>query len=130
MNKRDITQVVSPEEGAKVSLESIGKRITQLVVKNSARFVTQQKDAMEEQKALEKTQEGLKSAEERQVELMAEIAEASKEMETVYAQLTSTQALLEKQKGINAELEAKLEGLRKAGGNTESTKPASAKQVS
>jgi hypothetical protein len=44
LNKRDITLVVSPEGEGEVSLEEVGKRIAQLVVKNSARFQTTQKD--------------------------------------------------------------------------------------
>ena len=115
LNKRDITQTVSPEEGAEVSLDTIGKRIAQLVEKNSARFVRQQKDVLEEQKALENAQDNLKSAEQQQVELSVKVAEAAKEKETVFSQLTSTLAQLEKQKSINAELEVKLEGLKKAG---------------
>ena len=35
LNKRDITQVVAPEDGSEISLESIAKRITQLVEKNN-----------------------------------------------------------------------------------------------
>ena len=39
LNKRDITHVVSPEGEGEVSLEEVGKRIAQLVQKNSARFL-------------------------------------------------------------------------------------------
>lgn len=114
LNKRDITQVVAPEDGSEVSLESIGKRITQLVVKNSARFERTQKEAAAERKALDEAREAVKNAEDKQRELMDGVAQASKDAETVTAQLSNTLALLEKQKTINAELQAKLDAMRKA----------------
>lgn len=115
LNKRDITHVVAPEDGAEVSLETIGKRITQIVVKNSARFQRAQKDAAGERRALEESREAVKAAEERERELLAQMAETSKEAETIDARLSNTLALLEKQKTINAELQARIDALRKAG---------------
>ena len=38
LNKRDITQAVSPEHGKDISLSEIGKRIAQIVEKNSGKF--------------------------------------------------------------------------------------------
>ena len=52
LNKRDITQVVSPEGNADVSLQEIGKRISQLVEKNSARFQASQKAIVEQKQQL------------------------------------------------------------------------------
>lgn len=114
LNKRDITQVVAPEDGSEISLESIAKRITQLVEKNSARFERTQKEAQAERQALDKAREDLKEAEERQRELMDSVAESSKESESVDAQLSTILAQLEKQKSINAELQAKLDAMRKS----------------
>ena len=114
LNKRDITHVVAPEEGAEVSLETIAKRVTQLVVKNSARFERTQKEAVAERRALDEAREALKQAEDRQSTLMASIVTVSKDAETVTAELQNTLALLEKQRGINAELQARLAALRKA----------------
>lgn len=114
LNKRDITQAVAPEDGSEVSLETIGKRITQLVVKNSARFERTQKEATEERKALEEAREAVRAAEERERELMDQMAKIAKEDATVDAKLSNTLSLLEKQKGINAELQAKIDALRKA----------------
>lgn len=112
LNKRDITHVVAPEDGEEVSLESIAKRITQLVVKNSKRFERQQKAAQAERKELDETREAVKGAEERQSELMEKVSAMAKEAETVEARLSNTLSLLEKQKTINAELESKIEALR------------------
>lgn len=114
LNRRDITQILAPEGGEEISLESIGKRITQLVEKNSARFERTQKEAAAERKELEDTNAAVKEAEGREGELMDSIAAASKDAETVDARLANTLTLLEKQKTINAELRAKLDGLKKA----------------
>lgn len=114
LNKRDITQVVAPEDGAEVSLETIAKRITQLVVKNSARFEKQQKAAQAERQELDKAREDVKAAEDKQRELMDNVASATKETEGIEAQLANTLSLLEKQKVINAELQAQIDALKKA----------------
>lgn len=113
LNKRDITQVVAPEDGAEVSLETIAKRITQLVVKNSAKFEKQQKSAQAEREELEKAREDVKAAEDRQRELMDNIASGTKDVEALDAQLSSILAQVENQKTINAELEAKIAALKK-----------------
>ncbi len=117
---------MAPEDGSEVSLETIGKRITQLVVKNSARFERTQKEAAEERKALEEAREAVKAAEERERELMDQMAKIAKEDVTVDAKLSNTLSLLEKQKTINAELQAKIDALRKAkpsGGTGDKAKP-------
>lgn len=114
LNKRDITQVVAPEDGAEVSLETIAKRVTQLVVKNSARFEKQQKAAQAERQELDKAREDVKTAEDKQRELMDNVASAAKEAEGIEAQLANTLSLLEKQKVINAELQAQIDALKKA----------------
>lgn len=120
LNKRDITHVVAPEDGEEVSLETIAKRITQLVVKNSARFERQQKAAQAERKELDDVREAVKNAEERQSDLMDKISFRAKEAESIEARLSNTLSLLEKQKTINAELQAKIDALRKSkpGGGT------------
>lgn len=112
LNKRDITHVVAPEDGEEVSLETIAKRVTQLVIKNSARFERQQKAAQAEHKELETTREAVKAAEERQTELMDKVAGVAKEAESVEARLSNTLAQLEKQRTLNAELQAKIDALR------------------
>lgn len=113
LNKRDITQVVAPEDGSEISLESLATRITQLVIKNSARFERTQKEAQTERQELDKAREGLKVAEERQRELLETMSNVAKDAESIEAKLSNTLALLEKQKSINAELQARLDAMRK-----------------
>lgn len=128
LNKRDITQVVAPEEGSEISLESIAARITQLVVKNSARFERQQKSAQEERKALADARDALKNAENEQAGLVGNIAEKQHEADTVAARLSAMLTALEKQKGHNAELEAKIAALKaQQAHNTQEPKDSSQK---
>lgn len=114
LNKRDITHLVAPEDGSEVSLETIGKRVTQLVEKNSARFERTQKEAAAERKALEEARENVGKAEVKQQELMDAIAALNDKAITVDAKLANAQAELERQKAYNAELQAKIDGLRKS----------------
>lgn len=113
LNKRDITHVVAPEDGQEVSLQTIAKRVSQLVVKNSARFERQQKVAQAERKELEQVREAVKEADTRQRELMDQVAGKAKEESGLEAQLSNTLALLEKQKAINAELQVKIDAFMK-----------------
>lgn len=113
LNRRDITHVVAPEDGSEISLQSVCKRIAQLVKKNSARFQRTQKEAQAERKELEKLRDDVRDANERQRDLMDQIADGHKEAQTIGARLSNTLALLEKQKAINAELQARLDALRK-----------------
>ncbi|WP_446424566.1 defense against restriction DarA-related protein [Mailhella sp.] len=114
LNKRDITHLVAPEEGSEVSLETIGKRVTQLVEKNSARFERTQKEAAAERKALEEARENVGKAEVKQQELMDAIASLNDKAITADAKLANAQAELERQKTYNAELQAKIDGLRRS----------------
>lgn len=114
LNKRDITQVVAPEDGSEISLESLAIRITQLVVKNSARFERTQKEAQAERQELSKLKEEFEDASERQEKLLETMSNAAKDAESIEAKLSNTLALLEKQKSINAELQAKLDAMRKS----------------
>lgn len=108
LNKRDITHVVAPEDGAEVSLDSIAIRITQLVQKNSAKFARQQKEAFGEVQALQSARDALAAANEQKQEVADSILALTKEYDTVVAQVTNTKRLIEKQQQINAGLEGKI----------------------
>lgn len=114
LNKRDITNAVAPEDGKEISLETVSKRVGQLVEKNTKRFAATQKEAQAEKKELADAQESIKGLQGQTDSLMVQIADSSKELETISAQIGTTAAALEKQKTINAELRAKLDALRKA----------------
>ncbi len=112
LNKRDITLVVSPEGEGEVSLEEVGKRIAQLVMKNSARFQTTQKDvkAQNEQLVILKADAEKLSTE--NVALMNGLRDQQSAAEITQTKITMTQGLIEKQQGINADLENQLAALQ------------------
>lgn len=113
LNKRDITEVVAPENGKEISLENICKKTSQLLIKNSKRFEKQQKQAIEEKKQLADLTAQVKEAEAHQAELMDQVAGQQQAKSDLELELSQTLALVEKQKAINAELQATLDGLRK-----------------
>ena len=114
LNKRDITSVVAPEDGKEISLETVAKRVGQLVEKNTKRFASTQKEVQAEKRELEETNTQIKETQNRVDRLIIDVAEGTKQIESLDAQIGTTSAALEKQKTINAELRAKLEALRKA----------------
>lgn len=114
LNRRDITQIVAPEDGSEVSLDTICVRLGQLIVKNSDRFERTQKEAQAERQELESVRDAVKAAEDRQTELMDAIKDASLEAETLDAMISNTSSQLEHQKTINAQLQAQLDAMRKA----------------
>lgn len=112
LNKRDITHVVAPEGGAEVSLDTIAVRITQLVQKNTARFASQQKEAVEEQRQLNQANADFDAAEASRFAVMERIAATKAEYDTLTARIANTKRAVEKQKAINADLEAKIAASR------------------
>lgn len=112
LNKRDITQVVAPEDGTEVSLDTIALRVTQLVLKNSARFEKQQKGAAEERKALEEAKEAVRGAEEKQTSLMDSIAKSKEDEQDLDARIRAIKTSITRQQTRNAELQAKLDALK------------------
>ncbi len=114
LNKRDITNIVAPEEGKEVSVATIGRRLSLLVEKNTARFASTQKEAQEEQRELARINDRLKELEEEIQKVSDAIVQANLDLETEAAENGNTKALVERQKVTNAELRAKLEALQKA----------------
>lgn len=127
LNRRDITHVVAPEDGSEVSLEALAKRISQLVVKNSERFQRTQKEAETERRELEALKQAVSEAEQKQADMMNTAAELNDKAVSLEAKLANTLALLEKQKGINAELQARIDALRKLKEHEEDPSPGKGK---
>jgi hypothetical protein len=112
LNKRDITLVVSPEGEGEVSLEEVGKRIAQLVVKNSARFQTTQKDVKAQNDQLVTLKADADKLSTENVALMNGLRDQQSAAEITQTKITMTQGLIEKQQGINADLENQLAALQ------------------
>ena len=116
LNKRDITQVVAPEvESGKardVSLDTVGKRITQLVDANSEKFQKRQADVAATRKELEDSKAAVETLEDQQQALTGEIAELGSTGQELDQVIASQETRLAELKEQNADLEAELEGLR------------------
>jgi len=118
LNKRDITQVVSPEGNAEVSLQEIGKRITQLVEKNSARFQATQKALIEQRKQLEEVKTQAEAEATQNTELRDKLLTAQADGEDMEVQENSLRNRIEKQKIFNNDLQSKIDALKaKQAGN-------------
>jgi len=117
LNKRDITQAVSPEGDAEISLEQVAKRTAQLVEKNSARFQATQKEIVEQKKQLEEVKVQVADAGKRHDELMENLQTAQDNGESLDAQAANLKTRIEKQKAFNADLQEKIDALtaQKAG---------------
>jgi len=112
LNKRDITHVVSPEGEGEVSLEEVGKRIAQLVTKNSDRFQATQKDVRAQNDQLDALKASADALSKENVDLMNGLKDQQDAAAAVQAKVTRTADLVEKQKEINADLENQLSALQ------------------
>ncbi|WP_028325828.1 hypothetical protein [Desulfatirhabdium butyrativorans] len=114
LNKRDITHVVSPEGEGEVSLEEVGKRIAQLVQKNSARFQATQKEVKAQHEQLDALKTEATAMETENQNMMAELQDKQDEAATLQGKIDRTTELLNRQKEINSDLENKLAGMQAA----------------
>ena len=105
----------------------MAKRISQLVVKNSERFQRTQKEAETERRELEALKQAVSEAEQKQADMMNTAAELNDKAVSLEAKLANTLALLEKQKGINVELQARIDALRKLKEHEEDPSPGKGK---
>ena len=112
LNKRDITHVVSPEGEGEVSLEEVGKRIAQLVGKNSARFQTTQKEVKAQREQLDTLKADADKLSKENVDLMNALQDQKTAAEDALSKVGRTRAMVEKQKEINADLENQLAALQ------------------
>lgn len=108
INKRDITHVVAPENGQDVSLMSVGKRITQLLVKNHARFVKTQKAVADETKRLEQLTSEMSTLEETNTEKAAKLTDIEGNTEVVDTKITNAESRINRQQIRNADIEAEI----------------------
>lgn len=123
LNKRDITVAVAPDKddagtlpgmgAAKdVSLEEVGIRCAQLVVKNSDRFQAKSKAIAEAKKALESLKEQAAALKEENSAKQNQLVDLQSEADRIDAGISATQIQLESQKRFNDELRAKLDALK------------------
>ena len=126
LNKRDITSAVSPDAAEEstlpgmaaakdVSLEEVGTRCAQLIVKNSERFASKSAELVAAKKLKEELNTQVSGLQDSNGQLQQDLAVKIHDGELSDAQINSTQRQLEKQISYNEELRAKLEGLKATG---------------
>ena len=94
LNKRDITAVVSPENGRDITLQVMAKRMMELVEANHDKFIAAQAKSDEQVKQLQelevnrnKLQEEVDSLTQNNADLATDIAAADKEIEKLIGKL-------------------------------------------
>jgi hypothetical protein len=114
LNKRDITHAVSPEKGRDVSLQTVAKRVMQLVARNSEKFQKSQAEIKAQKDELLAIEQGIADQGARNSEIESQIADIGVEAERIDDAIELTSKRLEKVRAENEDLEARLEGLRAA----------------
>jgi len=114
LNKRDITQAVSPEEDREVSLEQISKRITQIAAKNSERFQKRQKEVGKQKAELRTAQADLEITSAARDDLMMEITAQREDSEDMDMTIKNVQAQLSAAIALNADLQKQIDGWKAA----------------
>ena len=113
LNKRDITQAVSPEHGKDISLSEIGKRISQIVEKNSGKFQANRARAEKLKKDLEALKKEVAEAEEQSARLNQEQADLQETGEDLDLKIQTLEERLALLKGQNDGLREQIEELKK-----------------
>jgi hypothetical protein len=113
LNKRDITHAVSPEQGQGVSLQTVAKRVMQLVAKNSERFQKSQAEIKAQKDELAAVEQSVSAQEAHNQQIHTQIADIKVEAEQIDDSIETTRRRLVKVRQENDELEARLEEMRK-----------------
>lgn len=111
LNKRDITQAVSPEYGQEVPLNDISKRLGKLTTKNSEKFQKQQAKIQEQKGELETLKANTEEAEKANSELMNTLTDSQEKAEDQELTIKNLTKRIEKAKEENEGLQREYEGL-------------------
>lgn len=122
LNKRDITQAVSPESGRDVSLEQISKRITQIASKNSEKFQQRSKQVGEQKTALRTAKADLAMVDAARDDLLMEIRANEEDVQDIGDQISNAQELLDAAIAFNASLQEQIDNLKAAQADQEAEK--------
>ncbi len=129
LNKRDITHTVSPEWGKDVSLQTVAKRVMQIVAKNSEAFQRSQSEIQAQKDELATVEQSVKDIDAANQQTVAQIADMKIEAEQVEDTIEATRRRLEKVRQENDDLEAQLEALRKHNAERDARKKEGAELV-
>lgn len=112
LNKRDITVAVSPEGEKDVSLDEVGKRVSQLVEKNSQRFQAQQKALIEGKKALEDLKATVGGKQDENSALMNALADKQGADKVLTGKIEGAKTLLSQTVNYNDQLQAQIDAMK------------------
>ncbi|MBF0121170.1 MAG: hypothetical protein HQK79_20245 [Desulfobacterales bacterium] len=111
LNKRDITMAVAPEDGKDVTLDAIGKRIAQLIVKNSAKFQAQQESIKKQKEDFEALKAATEEANKTKESLINDLADLQNQSDQIELEIKNLNDRIAKQKEINDDLQRQIDGL-------------------
>lgn len=116
LNQRDITHIVAPEmtQGIMrdIPLQTVGKRITQLVEKNSARFTKKQGEVTQQREDLARNEELVKTLSDQTVVLADEVGRAESSTVSNVSTIEQLQATLADLRAENERLQARIDELK------------------
>lgn len=116
LNKRDITHIVAPEmtQGIMrdIPLQTVGKRITQLVEKNSAKFTKKQGEVTQQREDLTRNEELVKALSDQTVVLADEVGIAESSTTSNESTIEQLQTTLDDLRAENARLQALIDELK------------------
>lgn len=118
LNKRDITQVVTPEmvqgKMRDVSLQSVAKRVASLVVANSEKFKAKQTEVLKMKETLGETNKEVDALTEELQSLTADISDLNERSEEMDQLITLKSGKLTETEQRNEELRAQIAELKAA----------------
>lgn len=111
LNKRDITHIVSPNNGRDISLKQTTMAIANAVERNHAKFVANKGKANEEKKTLEEKQATLQSLTDNVEDIEGKVSSNQAEAKASDDEIAKLDLRIEKQKRVVSGLEVELAGI-------------------
>lgn len=112
LNKRDITHIVSPNNGRDISLKQTTMALANAVEKNHAKFTANKAKANEEKAALEEKQETLRSLTDGVADIEGKVTKIQAEVKSSDDEAATYDKRLTKQRRVVVDLESELEGIK------------------
>lgn len=123
LNKRDITQVVSPEKGKDIEVADLCKRIMRLVAKNSEKFASAQAEVTAQRAAVDDVKAQVDTTVTQMLETINATAGAKSDLEKVNLRIGNTENRIERISDEIDTLQDTLDNLKAAAASTGSGEP-------
>jgi Defence against restriction A N-terminal len=114
LNKRDITHLVSPENDMEVTLQEVGKRVSQITAKNAPTFAKRQANLKAQRGRLEEVQKEYTAADELKDQLTQAITGAEEQSTNLDGEIELANGRLANVRDLNAGLEQEIAQLKAA----------------